>query len=139
MAKATASQKPERITGADLVAFNNQSVANGVPQREIAIQAGYYTESDEKGIRVSISAFQRALLAASGVAMSARTRAGLAPVIHVSNHGQLVIGPRYTRGALEKGQPYQVDFDTETLVFTLTPIVEDEQAEVIEDEALVAA
>jgi hypothetical protein len=138
---------PTMLTGDELLQFNDAKMAEGFAVREIATQAGYYSETPEKGTRVKLALFQRALLEASGlippVARRARA-AGTGPsVLHVNTNGQLVIGPRYLAAIAEKGDEYTVSVDAETKTVTLSPVYEEEAEVEVEEfeevEELVAA
>ncbi|MDB9493486.1 AbrB family transcriptional regulator [Spirulina major CS-329] len=84
------------------------------PRRETAKQCGYFTKSKTGSIRVNLTEFYDAVLAAKGVALDpdgAKDGRGREPTYRVSVHknGQIVIGSTYTNAmGLQPGDEFEI-------------------------------
>lgn len=85
-----------------------------LPRRETAKQCGYYTETKNNQIRVNLTSFYNALLAARGVPLSPdgkKDGRGREATYRVSVHknGQIVIGSTYTQEmGLKPGDEFEI-------------------------------
>ncbi len=85
-----------------------------LPRRETAKYCGYYTKSKSGDIRVNLTAFYDAVLAARGVPLdpdSGKDGRGREPTYRVSVHknGQIVIGSTYTEQMnLKPGDEFEI-------------------------------
>lgn len=85
-----------------------------LPRRETAKQCGYYTESKNGQVRVNLTDFYDAVLAAKGVPLDpekAKDGRGREPTYRVSVHknGQIVIGATYTEAmGLKAGDEFEI-------------------------------
>jgi bifunctional DNA-binding transcriptional regulator/antitoxin component of YhaV-PrlF toxin-antitoxin module len=85
-----------------------------LPRRETAKQCGYYTETKNNQIRVNLTGFYNALLAARGVPLSPdgkKDGRGREATYRVSVHknGQIVIGSTYTQEmGLKPGDEFEI-------------------------------
>ncbi len=85
-----------------------------LPRRETAKACGYYSKSKEDQVRVNLTDFYDALLAAKGVPLdsnSTKDGRGREPTFKVSVHknGQIVIGSTYTEQmGLKSGDEFEI-------------------------------
>jgi AbrB family looped-hinge helix DNA binding protein len=85
-----------------------------LPRRERAKHCGYYTVTKNNQLRVNLTDFYDALLAARGIPLSpeaARDGRGREPTYRVSVHknGQIVIGAAYTEAmGLKSGDEFEI-------------------------------
>lgn len=85
-----------------------------LPRRETAKQCGYYTVTKNNQVRVNLTEFYDAILAARGVPLSpdgTKDGRGREPTYRVSVHknGQIVIGATYTQAmGLKPGDEFQI-------------------------------
>ena len=87
---------------------------SNLPRRETAKRCGYFTTSKGGQVRVNLTEFYDAVLAARGVALDpdgARDGRGREPTYRVSVHknGQIVIGSTYTHEmGLRPGDEFEI-------------------------------
>lgn len=85
-----------------------------LPRRERAKRCGYYTVTKNKQVRVNLTDFYDALLAARGIPLSPegpKDGRGREPTYRVSVHrnGQIVIGATYTEAmGLKPGDEFEI-------------------------------
>jgi hypothetical protein len=85
-----------------------------LPKRETARECGYYSVTKDDQIRVNLTDFYDALLAARGITLSpegAKDGRGREPTYRVSVHknGQIVIGSTYTQEmGLKPGDEFEI-------------------------------
>ncbi len=85
-----------------------------LPRRETAKKCGYYTTTKDQQIRVNLTDFYDAVLAAKGVPLDpegAKDGRGREPTYRVSVHknGQIVIGSTYTQAmGLKEGDKFEI-------------------------------
>lgn len=85
-----------------------------LPRRETAKQCGYYTVTKNNQVRVNLTEFYDAILAARGVPLSpegTKDGRGREPTYRVSVHrnGQIVIGSTYTQAmGLKPGDEFEI-------------------------------
>jgi AbrB family looped-hinge helix DNA binding protein len=85
-----------------------------LPRRETAKRCGYYTKSKTDQVRVNLTDFYDAVLAAKGVPLDpegAKDGRGREPTYRVSVHknGQIVIGSTYTEEmGLKPGDEFEI-------------------------------
>ena len=85
-----------------------------LPRRERAKRCGYYTVTKNKQVRVNLTDFYDALLAARGIPLSPeepKDGRGREPTYRVSVHknGQIVIGSTYTEAmGLKPGDEFEI-------------------------------
>lgn len=85
-----------------------------LPRRETARRCGYFTQSKNGNIRVNLTEFYDAVLAARGIPLDpegAKDGRGREPTYRVSVHknGQIVIGATYTKEMnLEPGDEFEI-------------------------------
>jgi hypothetical protein len=85
-----------------------------LPRRETAKRCGYYTETKDGQLRVNLTDFYDAVLAAKGVPLDpegAKDGRGREPTYRVSVHanGQIVIGATYTKAmGLQQGDEFEI-------------------------------
>lgn len=85
-----------------------------LPVRQKAKQCGYYSIAKDKQVRVHLSDFYDALLAARGISLSpegSKDGRGREPTYRVSVHknGQIVIGATYTKAmGLKEGDEFEI-------------------------------
>jgi hypothetical protein len=111
MAKATIKE-PEALTGKELL--QKVKELSHLSKRETAKECGYYTVTKEGQIRVNLSGFYDAVLAAKGIQLEPeKTRDGrgreASYTVTVHKNGQIVIGSAYTKEmGLEPGDEFQL-------------------------------
>lgn len=104
----------ERLTGKKVLKFledNKQKTA-----KQLAIEAGYFTDVGEGKIRANVNAFYRAVLDAQGISVGEdndeqeRKRGrDLSYIITVQQSGTLVIGAGYTKKmGLNPGDEFEI-------------------------------
>jgi hypothetical protein len=85
-----------------------------LPRRETARLCGYYTETKDQQVRVNLTDFYDAVLAAKGIPLSpegTKDGRGREPTYRVSVHqnGQIVIGATYTKDmGLNPGDEFEI-------------------------------
>ena len=85
-----------------------------LPRRETAKRCGYYTTTKDNQVRVNLTDFYDAVLAAKGVPLDpegAKDGRGREPTYRVSVHknGQIVIGSTYTQAmGLKEGDKFEI-------------------------------
>jgi hypothetical protein len=85
-----------------------------LPRRETAKRCGYYTVTKNKQVRVNLTDFYDAVLAARGIPLSpegTKDGRGREPTYRVSVHknGQIVIGAAYTQAmGLKQGDEFEI-------------------------------
>lgn len=85
-----------------------------LPRRETAKRCGYYTTSKDNQVRVNLTDFYDAVLAAKGVPLDpegTKDGRGREPTYRVSVHknGQIVIGSTYTQAmGLKEGDKFEI-------------------------------
>lgn len=85
-----------------------------LPRRETAKRCGYYTTTKDDQVRVNLTDFYDAVLAAKGVPLDpegAKDGRGREPTYRVSVHknGQIVIGSTYTQAmGLKEGDKFEI-------------------------------
>jgi hypothetical protein len=85
-----------------------------LPKRETARECGYYSVTKDNQVRVNLTDFYDALLAARGISLSpegAKDGRGREPTYRVSVHrnGQIVIGSTYTQEmGLKPGDEFEI-------------------------------
>lgn len=85
-----------------------------LPRRETAKQCGYYTKTKNNQLRVNLTDFYDAVLAAKGVPLDpegTKDGRGREPTYRVSVHqnGQIVIGSTYTKAmGLNPGDEFEI-------------------------------
>ncbi len=85
-----------------------------LPRRETAKTCGYFTKAKDNSIRVNLTDFYDAVLAAKGVPLDpegAKDGRGREPTYKVSVHknGQIVIGSTYTQAmGLKAGDEFEI-------------------------------
>ncbi|GAB4529866.1 MAG: AbrB family transcriptional regulator [Pleurocapsa sp.] len=85
-----------------------------LPRRETAKKCGYYTTTKDNQVRVNLTDFYDAVLAAKGVPLDpegAKDGRGREPTYRVSVHknGQIVIGSTYTQAmGLKEGDKFEI-------------------------------
>jgi hypothetical protein len=85
-----------------------------LPRRETAKRCGYYTVTKDEQVRVNLTDFYDAVLAAKGVPLDpegAKDGRGREPTYRVSVHknGQIVIGSTYTQEmGLQPGDEFEI-------------------------------
>jgi AbrB family looped-hinge helix DNA binding protein len=85
-----------------------------LPRRETAKKCGYFTTAKDKQMRVNLTDFYDAVLAAKGVPLDpegAKDGRGREPTYRVSVHknGQIVIGSTYTQAmGLKEGDKFEI-------------------------------
>ncbi|HAC64659.1 MAG TPA: AbrB family transcriptional regulator [Cyanothece sp. UBA12306] len=129
------SETPIPLTGKSLLTKVKE--LSHLPRRETAKRCGYYTETKPGQIRVNLTDFYDAVLAAKGVPLDAGTAKdgrGREPTFRVSVHknGQIVIGSTYTEQmGLKPGDEFEIKLGYKHI--HLKQI--DEEGEVSDDEA----
>lgn len=121
-----AAEEPVQLTGAELMAFYQQKMSEGVSHDEIARKAGYYSITKNGHERVLRAAFGEALLEAQGfpvgkkAAPAGRNYAGFSRA-RVSGSGILLVSQLATRhvGA-EPGAIFSVSYPGDGSI-VLTP------------------
>jgi AbrB family looped-hinge helix DNA binding protein len=107
-----ADPKTSPLTGKALL--QKVKELNHLPKRETARECGYYTVSKDNQIRVNLTDFYDALLAARGISLSpegTKDGRGREPTYRVSVHknGQIVIGATYTQEmGLKPGDEFEI-------------------------------
>jgi AbrB family looped-hinge helix DNA binding protein len=107
-----ADTKTSPLTGKALL--QKVKELNHLPKRETARECGYYTISKDNQIRVNLTDFYDALLAARGISLSpegTKDGRGREPTYRVSVHknGQIVIGATYTQEmGLKPGDEFEI-------------------------------
>ena len=85
-----------------------------LPRRETAKSCGYFTQAKDNSIRVNLTDFYDAVLAAKGVPLDpegSKDGRGREPTYRVSVHknGQIVIGSTYTQAmGLKAGDEFEI-------------------------------
>ncbi|MGV2828335.1 AbrB family transcriptional regulator [Myxosarcina sp. GI1(2024)] len=85
-----------------------------LPRRETAKRCGYYTTTKDNQVRVNLTDFYDAVLAAKGVPLDpegTKDGRGREPTYRVSVHknGQIVIGSTYTQAmGLKEGDKFEI-------------------------------
>ncbi len=110
-----------------------------LPRRETARECGYYSVTKEGEVRVNLTAFYDAVLAAKGVPLDpdgAKDGRGREPTFRVSVHknGQIVIGSTYTeKMGLKPGDEFEIKLGYKHI--HLKQLDEDQLSEETEDAA----
>lgn len=108
----TATTEYQLLTGKALL--NKVKELSHLPRRERAKQCGYYTVTKNKQVRVNLTDFYDALLAARGIPLSPESPKdgrGREPTYRVSVHQnrQIVIGATYTKAmGLKPGDEFEI-------------------------------
>ncbi|TAE58608.1 MAG: AbrB family transcriptional regulator [Nostocales cyanobacterium] len=108
----TATAEYPLLTGKALL--NKVKELSHLPRRERAKQCGYYTVTKNKQVRVNLTDFYDALLAARGIPLSPESPKdgrGREPTYRVSVHQnrQIVIGATYTKAmGLKPGDEFEI-------------------------------
>ncbi|MBP0018979.1 MAG: AbrB family transcriptional regulator [Cyanobacteria bacterium SBLK] len=106
------SEQPNPLTGKALLSKVKE--LSHLPRRETAKRCGYYSSTKSGSVRVNLTDFYDAVLAAKGVALdpdSAKDGRGREPTYKVSVHqnGQIVIGSTYTKAmGLKPGDMFEI-------------------------------
>jgi bifunctional DNA-binding transcriptional regulator/antitoxin component of YhaV-PrlF toxin-antitoxin module len=106
------SEQPTALTGKALLTKVKE--LSHLPRRETAKRCGYYSTGKTGAVRVNLTDFYDAVLAAKGVALDpdgAKDGRGREPTYKVSVHqnGQIVIGSTYTKAmGLKPGDMFEI-------------------------------
>jgi bifunctional DNA-binding transcriptional regulator/antitoxin component of YhaV-PrlF toxin-antitoxin module len=109
---AKSATQPQPLTGKALL--QKVKELSHLPRRERAKASGYYTLTKNKQVRVNLTDFYDALLAARGIPLSPealKDGRGREPTYRVSVHknGQIVIGTTYTEAmGLKPGDEFEI-------------------------------
>lgn len=113
-----------------------------LPRRETAKLCGYYTETKNGEIRVNLTEFYDAVLAARGIELDAsenKDSRGREATYRVSVHknGSIVIGSSYTQAmGLKPGQEFEIKLGYKHIHLILVEKPEDKQEEEEKKEAV---
>ncbi len=108
----TVDPNPTPKTGKDLLAELKK--LTDIPRRETARKCGYYSVTKDGQVRVNLTDFYDAVLAAKGVPLqpgATKDGRGREPTFRVSVHknGQIVIGSTYTEQmGLKPGDEFEI-------------------------------
>ena len=106
------AEKPTPLTGKALL--QKVKDLSDLTKRETAKECGYYTLTKDNQVRVNLSGFYDAVLAARGIPLSPegpKDGRGREPTYRVSVHknGQIVIGATYTQEmGLKSGDEFEI-------------------------------
>ena len=112
IATAPLPEKPIPLTGKALLQKVKELAKE--PRRETAKLCGYYTTTKDNQVRVNLTDFYDAVLAAKGVPLDpegTKDGRGREPTYRVSVHknGQIVIGSTYTeKMGLKQGDEFEI-------------------------------